>query len=528
MKLQIKFLSALLFFLPAMLFATGEIYQPVAVAPPQPPREFRAAWIAVVASNQDWPSAPGLPVEKQKAELISLLERAAQLHFNAVILQVRPSSDALYASPIEPWSERLTGKMGRAPDPFYDPLAFAIAEAHKRGLELHAWFNPFRALHPLSKSIVAPNHVTRTHPEWVREYGKQYWLDPGEPAVRNYVLRVVMDVVRRYDVDGVTFDDYFYPYPVTNAQGRKLDYRDDASWQKYGLRSGLTRDDWRRQNVNQFVQGVYQSIKAAKPWVKFGISPFGIWRPGYPPQIKGMDAYTNIYADSRLWLASGWVDYFAPQLYWPVDDFPHSFPALLNWWTSQNVKGRHLWPGLNDSNVGKNWESEEIARQMETARQLPAGGEIHFHLRDVLEKLALANMVRAKYLQPALVPASPWLGSFSPSKPRISATTTGTNLVVRWGMATNEIPESWVLQYRGANNVWTTQILPANQTSCVFARSAPEVISISAVNRFGNISAPAAVQKVTPPPTLAPAPPPAPPKKPAPRIHRFGKQVIYD
>ena len=528
MKLQIKCLSALLFFLPAMLFATGEIYQPVTVAPPAVPREFRGAWISVVASNQDWPSAPGLPVAQQKAELISLLDRAAQLHFNAVILQVRPSSDALYASPIEPWSERLTGTMGMAPQPFYDPLAFAIQEAHKRGLELHAWFNPFRARHPLAKSPVAPNHVTKTHPEWVREYGAQFSLDPGEPAVREYVLRVVMDVVRRYDVDGVTFDDYFYPYPVTNALGRKLDYPDDASWRKYGLRSGLVRDDWRRQNVNQFVQSVYQSIKAAKPWVKFGISPFGIWRPGNPPQGKGMDAYTNIYADSRLWLASGWVDYLAPQLYWPIDDSPHSFPVLLNWWASQNVKGRHLWPGLDDAKVGKEWRPEEIARQMETARQPSAGGEIHFHLRDVLDKPAMANMVRASYLQPALVPASSWLGSFSPGKPKISATTTGTNLVVRWQTATNEIPESWVLQYRGMNSVWTTQILPANQTSCVFARSAPEVISISAVNRFGNISPPAAVQKIAPPPTLAPAPPPRPPKKPAPRIRRFGKQVIYD
>ena len=286
MKFRIKVLSAFIWLMPAMLFAADYVYQPVAVAPPAVPREFRGAWIAVVASNQDWPSEPGLPVAQQKAELISLLDRAAQLHFNAIILQIRPSCDALYASPIEPWSERLTGTMGVAPQPFYDPLAFAIQEAHKRGLELHAWFNPFRALHPLSKSIVAPNHITRTHPEWIRDYGGQYWLDPGEPAVREYVLRVVMDVVRRYDVDGVTFDDYFYPYPVKNALGRKLDYPDDASWQKYGLRSGLTRNDWRRQNVNQFVQSVYQSIKAAKPWVKFGISPFGIWRPGVAPGIN--------------------------------------------------------------------------------------------------------------------------------------------------------------------------------------------------------------------------------------------------
>ena len=523
-------LSVLVWLTPAILFASDFVYQPVTVAPPLPPREFRGAWISVVASNQDWPSEPGLPVAQQKAELISLLDRAAQLHVNAVILQIRPSSDALYASPIEPWSERLTGMMGRAPQPFYDPLTFAVQEAHKRGLELHAWFNPFRALHPLSKSIVAPNHVTKIHPEWVRDYDGQYWLDPGEPAAREYVLRVVMDVVRRYDVDGVTFDDYFYPYPVKNALGRILNYPDDASWQKYGLRSGLTRDDWRRQNVNQFVQSVYQSIKAVKPWVKFGISPFGIWRPGVAPGInpKALDAYASLYADSRLWLASGWLDYFAPQLYWPVDSPQQSFPVLLNWWAAQNVKGRHLWPSLDDYNVGKEWRPEEIARQMETTRRQSTGGEIHFHLRDVLEKPALASVVRAEYSQPALVPASPWLGSFSPGKPKISAAIAGTNLVVRWQMATNEIPKSWVLQYRGTDNLWRTQILPANQTGCTFARSLPEVISISAVNRLGNISPPAAVQKIAPPPPAWTPPPSSPRPKPAPRIHRFGKQILYD
>ena len=413
---------------------------------------------------------------------------------------------------------------------YYDPLAFAIQEAHKRGMELHAWFNPFRARHPLSKSPVAFNHVTKTHPEWVRDYDGTNWLDPGEPAARDYVLRVIMDVVRRYDVDGVVFDDYFYPYPVKNALGRKLDYPDDASWFNYGVRTGLTRDDWRRQNVNQFVQSVYQSIKAAKPWVQFGISPFGIWRPT-PPQIKGLDAYASLYADSRLWLASGWVDYLAPQLYWPVDAPQQNFSVLLNWWKAQSVKGRHLWPGLNDSNVGKEWEAQEIARQMSVDRQQSTGGEIHFHLRSVLDNPALASVVRAEYNQPALVPASPWLGSSLPGRPRISATTTATNLIVRWAAATNEFAKSWVLQYRGTNNNWTTQILAANQNGCLFARSAPEAISISMVNRFGNISPPAAVEKIAPPKVTqppAPRPPPPPPPKPAPRMHRMGKQVIYD
>lgn len=500
MIVRIKILSALVWLAPAILFASDSVYQPVAVTPPAPPREFRAAWITVVAANPDWPSEPGLPVAQQKAELISLLDRAAQLHFNAVIFQVRPGSDALYASAIEPWSERLTGTMGRAPKPFYDPLAFAVQEAHQRGLELHAWFNPFRALHPLLKSPVASNHVTKTHPEWIRKYDTQSWIDPGEPAARAYVLRVVMDVVRRYDVDGVTFDDYFYPYPVKNASGRVLDFPDDASWRKYGLHSGLTRDAWRRQNVDEFVQSVYRSIKAAKPWVEFGISPFGIWRPGHPLSVKGLDAYANLYADSRLWLASGWVDYFAPQLYWSVDAPQQSFPALLDWWSSQNTKGRHLWPALNDANVGSTWKPEEIARQMELIRKRPDAGEIHFHLRNVLDNPVLAGFVRAKYSQPALVPASPWLDSSSPGKPTISATITGAHLEVRWNKATDELIQSWVLQYRGLNGGWTTQIVPANQSGCVFAKSQPEVISIRAVNRYGNISPPAAVEKNTPEP----------------------------
>ena len=275
MTARIKILSAFIFLMPAVLFAAEEMYRPATVVPPQPAREFRGAWLVTVA-NKDWPSKPGLPVAEQKAELTGLLDRAVQLKLNAIIFQVRPSCDAMYASAIEPWSEYLTGTMGEAPQPFYDPLAFAIEEAHKRGLELHAWFNPFRALHPQGKSPVAPNHISRTHPEFVCQYGSQLWLDPGEPSVRAYVLRVILDVVRRYDVDGVQLDDYFYPYPEKDTSGRELAFPDEASWGKYGLSSRLSRDDWRRANINWFVQGVYQNIKAAKPWVKFGISPFGI------------------------------------------------------------------------------------------------------------------------------------------------------------------------------------------------------------------------------------------------------------
>ncbi|HTV76602.1 MAG TPA: family 10 glycosylhydrolase, partial [Candidatus Baltobacteraceae bacterium] len=492
-------MAAFLSFLPAMIFAADFIYRPAAITPPEPPREFRGAWITEVATNADWPSRPGLTAAEQKAELIALLDHAVQLHLNAVILQVRPESDAFYASPIEPWSEYLTGTMGRPPQPFYDPLAFAVAEAHKRGLELHAWFNPFRALLAENKPPVALNHISRTHPELIRHYGNQVWLDPGDPLVRQYVLRVVMDVVKRYDVDGVQFDDYFYPYPEKDSAGRVLEFPDYATWAKYGLPGGYSRDDWRRQNVNQFIQSVYQNIKAVKPWVKFGISPFGIWRPGYPKQIKGLDAYANLYADSRLWLANGWLDYFSPQLYWPVDAPQQSFPVLLNWWSAQNVKGRNFWPGLSAANVGEKFPAGEIARQIEIIRaQRGAGGEIFYHLRNLVENSALAGVIRSAYPQTALVPASPWLDSFPPNQPRLAAAINRNSGVSASWQSGSQSAWLWVLQFCGANNVWTTEILPANQTMKFFPNPAPELISIRAVDRAGNLSAPAVLKKAVP------------------------------
>jgi uncharacterized lipoprotein YddW (UPF0748 family) len=494
---RIRFLAVFIGLLPAMLFAAGEVYRPVAVTPPPPVREFRGAWIATVA-NIDWPSKPGLSVAEQKAELIALLDRAVQLKLNAIIFQVRPSSDAVYASAIEPWSEYLTGTMGRAPQPFYDPLTFAIEEAHKRGLELHAWFNPFRALHPQGKSPVALNHISRTHPELVRKYGDQFWLDPGEPSVRAYVLRMVMDVVRRYDVDGVHFDDYFYPFGK-DAAGHELEFPDGATWKKFGLADGFAnRDDWRRANVNQFIQSVYQSIKAVKPWVKFGVSPFGIWRPMNPPQIRGLDAYAKLYADSRLWLANGWLDYFAPQLYWAVEPKEQSFPTLLNWWVQQNPKGRHLWPGLKAANVGEKWGPDEIARQIKVLRnQSGASGEIFYHLRNLTDNHALTDAVRAEYTQTALVPASPWLDSMPPDKPKLTVVENShSSLRVNWETA-GEPAWLWILQYR-TNEVWATEILPAHQTTRTFENSKPDVIAVSAVDRVGNVSSPAAIKKTQP------------------------------
>lgn len=475
-----------LFLLPALAAARSISYEPGSVTPPPPDREFRGAWISEVAANPDWPSQPGLTTAQQKAALVALLDRAAQLHLNAVFFQVRPACDAFYASSIEPWSDRITGVMGRAPAPFYDPLAFAIAEAHKRGIQLHAWFNPFRAAHPETKSPPAPNHITRTHPELVRHYGDDVWLDPGEPAAQARALEVVLDVVKRYDVDGVVFDDYFYPYPEKSF-GHQIVFPDESSWQRYGMKTGLSRDDWRRDNINRLIEKVSSEIKAAKPWVQFGISPFGIWRPQNPPQIRGLDSYGQIYADSRLWLANGWVDYLVPQLYWPVEQYNQSFPVLLQWWRAQNVKSRHVFAGLNDAKL----PPEEIARQVQIVRtQTSNGGEVHYHLRSVIDSPALANVIQSLYAGPAIVPASPWIDSRAPDQPRLYAATENSVTVVRWFPARGSPPFWWLLQLDQGGR-WTTVVLPAGLDSRIFNNSDPSAICLRAVDRLGNLSLPA-------------------------------------
>ena len=495
---------ALVLLWPPLLSAAGLAYTPAQISAPEPMREFRGAWLATVA-NIDWPSKPGLPVAQQKAQLLALLDRAVQLHLNAIIFQVRPSSDALYASPFEPWSEYLMGHMGQAPEPAYDPLAFAIAAAHQRGLQLHAWFNPFRAQHALAKSPPSPTHFSRTHPELVRKYGDELDLDPGEPAVRAHVERVVMDVVNRYDVDGVQFDDYFYPYPIKDALKREVDFPDLATWQRYGAPFHLDRANWRRQNINTFVQNIGTSIKAAKPWVQFGISPFGIWRPFNPAPVRGFDAYDKLYADSRLWLARGWVDYLSPQLYWTVSSPQQSFPALLRWWQSQNVQNRHLWPGLADYRIGQSFASDEIARQIAVSRAANAQGAIHFHLRTLATNNFFTETVRAAYAQPALVPASPWLDVTLPPPPflRVTALANGAQVVWAPGGGGGKPVRNWVVQARFKEG-WQTKVLPGPQGSYDFYGRQPEAVVVRAADRLGNLSEPAGAVRTKPlPPSTA-------------------------
>jgi uncharacterized lipoprotein YddW (UPF0748 family) len=465
-------------------------------APPPVPREFRGLWVATV-NNIDWPSKPGLSTREQKEELIALLDRAAALRLNAVIFQVRSSCDALYDSKIEPWSEYLTGRMGQAPSPFYDPLALAIAEAHKRGLELHAWFNPYRVRSRDLNMPAAPGHVSLRHPELVRAYGKYLWLDPTEEGTRNYSLSVIMDVVRRYDIDGVHFDDYFYPYPEKQnkaGQSNDVEFPDDASWWRYQAKGGkLSRGDWRRDNVNQFVEAVYGSVKKEKPWVKFGISPFGIWRPGNPPQITGFDAYDKLYCDARKWLAEGWLDYIAPQLYWPIGQKAQSFPVLLQWWNAQNPRHRNVWPGMR---VG-GWkdvsdDAEEVGREIGlTRKQDGAPGVILWHAKPLMRDDAGVAQALQKRVYPvlALVPAYPWLSQAVPPPPLLSVRPERGELKLEW-KSSGDAPWQWVVQKKTDGN-WAAEILPEEKTSETIKADLLEVVAVAAVNRYGNMSPPA-------------------------------------
>lgn len=362
----------------------------------------RGVWVATVG-NIDWPSRRDLPVEAQKAELLRIFDRAASLGLNAVFLQVRPSADAIYPAEGSPWTEYLTGANGRPPENGFDPLAFAVEEAHRRGLELHAWFNPFRARHATALTPLPPSHIAVRRPDAIRKYGRQLWIDPGDAGARAEVIEAIADVVRRYGVDGVHVDDYFYPYPE-QAGGKDIEFPDEPTYRQYRAAGGrMERNDWRRDNINQFVRLLYTSVKAIRPEVSVGISPFGIWRPRHPRQIRGFDAYEKLYADSRLWLRRGWVDYLAPQLYWPIDRREQSFPVLLRWWMAQDRRDVGIVAGMSVSRVASGRPNaitaEEIGRQLDVARKAGAEGFILFSAKALMEDRGGVNDVVANALR---------------------------------------------------------------------------------------------------------------------------------
>lgn len=392
--------------------------------PPPVPREFRAAWVASVA-HIDWPSRPGLAASEQREEMHARLDLAQRVGLNALVLQVRPAADALYPSDLEPWSEFLTGACGRPPDAAWDPLAEWIAGAHARGLDLHAWFNPYRARHMAARSESCAAHVVRAEPAIVRRWGEQLWMDPGEPRAAERLLAVVRDVLQRYDVDGVHIDDYFYPYPIVDAQGAEPPFPDEESWARYG--DGGDRDAWRRRNVDRLVQALQREVHAVKPWVRFGISPFGLPRPDRrPPGIEGFSQYHRLHADVEHWLEQGWLDVLAPQLYWPIAKPPQAFGVLQQAWRKANLRHRHLWPGLFTSRLGaarNAYDAAEVLAQLALTRE-DAGldpGHLHFSLRAILEdRDGIASRLRdGPYAEAVLTPATPWLDEAPPQPPEL-------------------------------------------------------------------------------------------------------------
>ncbi|WP_327091673.1 family 10 glycosylhydrolase [Nonomuraea sp. NBC_01738] len=389
-----------------------------------PKRQLRGVWIATV-KNIDWPSRTGLSPAKQQAEYRKILDNAVSRNLNAVFVQVRPASDALYRSSLEPWSQYLTGKAGK--DPGWDPLPFLTAEAHKRGLEFHAWFNPYRAAYDTNTSKLPAGHPARVHPDWVIKYGDRLYYNPGLPQVRDHVTRVITDVVKRYDIDGVHFDDYFYPYP---GEGGRFD--DKAAFTTYG--NGKKLADWRRSNVNTLVAQVDKAVHDTKKRVKFGISPFGIWRnKAQDPtgsRTAGMSAYDSIYADARAWIKAGTVDYVMPQLYWPRGFKAADYKALVPWWANE-VKGTgvDLYIGQALYRVGatddKAWTKPgELPAHLAFNRSYKqVDGDVYFSAKQLMTNpLKVMNRIEAEhYARPALLPLIKERGGDAPAKPAAKA-----------------------------------------------------------------------------------------------------------
>ncbi len=390
--------------------------------PAPPKRELRGFWVATVA-NIDWPNQRGEAPEHYRREYRRLLDAGQRAGLNAVFVQIRPASDAFYKSDLEPWSKYLTGRQGKPPSENDDPLPFLIAEAHRRNMEFHAWFNPYRATLDTVTRALAPLHPYKKHPDWFIKYAGQYLYNPGLPDVRNHIKRVIMDVVRRYDIDGVHFDDYFYPYPEPGQV-----FHDEQAFRSQNPDS-LKLADWRRQNVNVLIHDLHDSIRTAKRWVKFGISPFGVWMnksadPLGSDTRAGQPSYSNLYADSRLWLEQGWVDYILPQLYWSTRFRLVPYATLLEWWTRNHFQ-RHLYIGhgtyrmLESTRSDTAWRNpRELPRQLRLNRDYPLDvqGSVFFSAKSLATNpLHTTDSLRQDiYRAPALVPVMPWLDSLAP------------------------------------------------------------------------------------------------------------------
>ncbi|MEP7255759.1 MAG: family 10 glycosylhydrolase [Ferruginibacter sp.] len=376
--------------------------------------EFRGVWVATV-DNIDWPSKGNYFSDSQKIEFIKLLDMHQRNGMNAMIVQIRPATDAFYPSQYEPWSEFLTGKQGQPPMPYYDPLEFMITETHKRGMEFHAWMNPYRAVFNIATSSIAANHITKIYPDWFLTYGDKKYFDPGNKEVQQYVTNVVKDVVSRYAVDAIHFDDYFYPYRIAGKQ-----FPDDIKYRQYG--NGMNKDDWRRSNVDSIILMLSNAIKKENPKCQFGISPFGVWRNQDKDPVNGSKTngaqtnYDDLYADILLWLKNGWIDYVAPQLYWEFGHKVAPYEILLDWW-SKHTYGRNCYIGLGIYRANSNaaWKDiTQLPRMIEALRNTPnIQGMIFFSSKSFNNNPnGWSDSLRLDYFKdPAKTPEMNWINS---------------------------------------------------------------------------------------------------------------------
>lgn len=423
----------------------------------QSKREFRGVWVATVV-NIDWPSKSNKNTDELKQELIGILNEHQKNGINAVMFQVRPSADAFYGKGREPWSQWLTGRQGREPEDGFDPLEFVIEEAHKRGMELHAWFNPYRAVFDIRKSTVDHKHVTRQHPDWFFDYGGRRLFNPGLPDVQKYIVQVILDVVKNYDIDGVHFDDYFYPYPV---RGQVI--RDDDTYLKYRTSDSIPVDEWRRRNIDSLIKTTSDSIHHYKKYVKFGVSPFGIWKnrsqDSLGSETRGGGSYANQFADSRNWVKSGWVDYINPQIYFPFGYSVAPYEKLVDWW-SLNTFGRHLYVGLGAYRINSPGPAQfrnpaempnEIAYYRKNTR---VQGSVFFSSKSITNNpLGFQDSLRYKiFNRKALPPTMLWLDDVPPNLPlNVMAAVQENRVEINWEtpkQATDKEPVYGYVIYR--------------------------------------------------------------------------------
>lgn len=515
-----------------------------------PKRELRAAWLSTFL-NLDWPSTSVRTVQEVKDSVITLLNMHQQTGINAIYFQVRNECDAVYPSKFEPWSASVTGTQGVAPSAGFDPLQFMIDECRKRGIEIHAWFNPYRAVNNYNLiGNYASNHIAKTHPEWLLSQGTLRILNPGIPAVRDYVISIVMDVLRRYDVDGIHYDDYFYPYP--GAGGTHTRFNDNATFAAYP-RGFNNLSDWRRDNINLLIQRSYDSIKTVKPWVKFGVSPFGIWRnkssDATGSVTSGLQSYSEIYADTKKWLEQGWVDYVTPQIYWSIGFTTADYSALIPWWNNI-ANGRHIYSGqavykLNaDLDNDTKWNNaSQINNQVRLNRQYNnVLGSTFFRTRYfVINPLHFRDSLQEyMYSTPALLPTMPWRDNIAPQPvSNVTANVNSNHVQLNWtkpATTTNELDKVRQFVVYRFNNATVNledaeaiQYVTANDQATTFVDSnlAPAVYYyvVTSLDRFHNESMASNVREVSLLPITNAVTPQPPVEKPKPVLEKPQPQV---